>query len=338
MNTITPSANDPQTSSMSSIVASDFWKTPPKQRLKVLASRPLVTRVAPSPTGHMHLGTLRTALHNFILAKASGGQFILRIDDTDKARNNANDIDLIQHSLQHCGLQWDDLFLQSDRFAKHALTAQALVDAGLAYLDGTAVRLHPSAIDPNFTQFFDAANGVCVVSTTIHKQIQDTVLLRSDGIPTYHFASVLDDIDSGVNCIVRGADHLSNTAKHITIAQTLAAIGYPQAQQFVNNIVVAHVGLITTKKVKLSKRDNDSNLQMYMQNYTMAALLQWAFQLGWGHTDALFDKNTPLVSLADMPSVFLDGALRGSNCNMDLMKLQSLNKKWLHAQKNMLPI
>lgn len=319
---------------LTSLNSTTAWQLPAKQRLSTFLSQaPARTRVAPSPTGHVHLGTVRTALHNLLAARASGGTFLLRIDDTDAARNDQAHVDLIHQSMDRLGLAPDDMFHQSARRAAHLAAAQHLLSAGLAVHDGDAIRMAPDARSLAPPQFFDLASGVCVISATFLDQSDGLVLVRSDGSPTYHFASIVDDITSGINLILRGMDHLSNVSKQVIIARALAASDYPGAQVFCDQVAFAHVGLILKDGRKLSKRDNDSNLTHYLDaGIPPQALLQWSLGLGWGHPDPQFDRAWPLIALSDMPTLFSQGGLRASNCSLDLGKLNSITRKWRRAQ------
>ena len=313
-----------------SLHPSTHWDMPPKSRLSAfLAQQPVRTRIAPSPTGHVHLGTVRTALHNYLAARASGGQFVLRIDDTDDKRNDASHVDLIHHCLDLFQLKPDLVFHQSARRDHHQQAAQVLLDKGWAVQDGNAVRLAPQARSLAPSQFFDLASGVCTISDTFLDQADNLVLMRSDGSPTYHFASIVDDIDTHINLIIRGMDHLSNVPKQLIIASALAQANYPNAQHFLDHLMWAHVGLIMHQKKKLSKRDDASNVLQYLQQgVDPGVLLQWALPLGWGHPDAQFDRHYPVLTLDDMPDVFAQGGLRSSNCNLNGDKLPALMKKW----------
>ena len=315
---------------LTSFIPSDLWAISPKQRLSVFLNQgPVNTRVAPSPTGHFHVGTLRTALHNLLVARASGGTFTLRIDDTDAARNDQAHVDLIHDSLRMVDISPDHTFHQSSRKSHHLAAVDYLLKAGLAIMDGAAIRIGPSCRQLAPNQFFDLANGVCSVSSTFLDQADGLVLVRSDGMPTYHFASIVDDIDHDINLILRGMDHLSNVTKQVIIAQALSAAGYPGAQRFCDRVMFAHVGLLLKDGKKLSKRDSASSMMGYLDDgIPPAALLQWVMALGWGHPDSTFDKLWPKISLADMPTVFIQGGLRSTNCSMDISKLASISKKW----------
>lgn len=314
-----------------SLVQSPSWDLPPKQRLAALLASPVHCRVAPSPTGHVHLGTVRTALHNALAARASGGSFLLRIDDTDASRNDKAHVDLIHTSLDLLGLVPDRSFHQSDRLDHHHAAVHALLDAGWATHDHGAVRLTPAARPLAPDRFFDLASGVCRISPTLLDHADGLVLLRSDGSPTYHLASIVDDIDAKITLILRGMDHLANVPKQILIALALADAHYPGARDFCDQVMFAHVGLILKNGKKLSKRDNDSNLFHYLDAGTPPdALAHWALGLGWGHPDADFDKKWPVMDRAAMPGVFAQGGLRSSNCALNQDKLASLARKY-HA-------
>lgn len=315
---------------IASLVPSDAWTLPAKQRLGAFLSQaPARCRVAPSPTGHFHLGTARTALHNFLAAKASGGQFLLRIDDTDRTRNDDAHVTLIRQCMDALGLVPDGVFHQSDRLDRHQAAAHLLLDRGWAVRDGDAVRLAPKARSLAPRQIFDLAAGVCPISDTFLDHADGLVLLRSDGHPTYHFASIVDDIDSQITLILRGMDHLPNVAKQVLVAQALAQAGFPGAQAFCDTVMFAHVGLIMKDGKKLSKRDGASNLVAYLDQGTPPnAVLQWAMGLGWGHPNASFDKLYPRIDPADMPNLFAQGGLRAVNCNLNPDKLASIARKW----------
>jgi glutamyl-tRNA synthetase len=309
---------------LSSFVSSPLWDVPPKQRLSLLSGRQVKCRVAPSPTGHMHLGTARTALHNYLLAKATGGMFLLRIDDTDAARNHPDHVALIHRCMDLLGLAPDVVFHQSSRLARHHGAIQCLLDNGWATKDGAAVRLsaHARSLAPD--RYFDLASGVCPISSTFIGHADNLVLLRQDNSPTYHMASVVDDIDASITLILRGMDHQPNVVKQMIIARALASCDYPGARNFCDSVVMAHVGLILKDGKKLAKRDTDSNLLHYFDSgASAAALLQWMMKLGWGHPDPNFDRSHRVMTLDQMPSLFLQGGLRSQNCALDTRRLQS---------------
>lgn len=306
----------------------DLRAARPQARLGVLLSaRPARCRVAPSPTGFFHVGTARSALHNFLAAKASGGVFMLRLDDTDAARNDESHVDLIHQCLADLGLTPDLYARQSARRSQHAEAAKAMLAAGQAWCDTDgSVRLSDATVDALPSTFFDLAAGDVAISGTARDQCRGLTLLRSDGSATYPMASVVDDVDFGMNLILRGADHLSNTPKQIAIAMGMARAGWAGADDFVSKAVFAHVGLITKEGKKVSKRDGGSNLLDLLSQSSAAAVLHWALRLGWSHPDAAFDKTWARIELADMPALFAQGRLKGSSCDISLPKLSSLTR------------
>lgn len=306
----------------------------PQSRLGIaLAARPAHCRVAPSPTGFFHVGTARCALHNALAAKASGGSFMLRLDDTDAARNDPAHAALIDSCLDALGIAPDSFATQSSRAARHAQAALDLLAAGLAWRDPDgSVRLADAPIDALGSSFFDLAAGDVGISATSRDQCRGLTLLRSNGSATYPMASVCDDVDFGINFVLRGADHLSNTPKQLAIAQAMGMAGSAAAADFVSGTVFAHVGLITKDGKKISKRDGGSSLLDVLAIAPPAAVLHWALRLGWSHPDSTFDRDWPRIDMADMPSLFAQGRLRGANCDVSLAKLASLAKAYGRAQ------
>lgn len=303
----------------------------PQLRLStLLGARQAHGRVAPSPTGFFHVGTARCALHNYLAAKASGGSFMLRLDDTDTARNDPAHAALIDSSLAVLGLIPDRKAKQSDRMARHADVGKALLQAGLAWQDvNGSVRLGDKAIDALGASFFDLAVGDVAITATARDQARGLTILRPDGSATYPLASVVDDVDLGINLVLRGADHLSNTPKQLAIAKAMAMAGMPQALDFVDSTVFAHVALITKDGKKVSKRDGGSNLTDALSSASPAAVLHWALRLGWSHPDADFDKQWAMMDMAvDMPRLFAAGRLKAANCDISLPKLASLAKAY----------
>ena len=300
----------------------------PKDALGEVLSRPAHVRFAPSPTGFFHLGGARCALQNFLAAKSSGGSFTLRIDDTDQSRNNNGYTALIFNSLSRLGLQHDATFCQSDFADTHRSAVAVLISNGFAVLDDGAVMLTDKSVGLLGDSFFDLAAGVCAITQTSKDQVKKTMLMRSDGQVTYHLASVVDDIRSNINLILRGADHLSNTPKQIAIALALARSNWKGAQDFVDQCVVAHSGLICVNGKKLSKRDNGSDLTSLLDSHSASSINHWVLQLGWGHPDSAFDKNHKFLSLDDMVRLFPQGKINVKNCGMDLKRLAQLHSDY----------
>lgn len=307
----------------------DLRRAKPQVRLgMLLAGRPAHCRVAPSPTGFFHVGTARCALHNALAAKASGGSFLLRLDDTDAARNDDAHVDLIHDCLGRLGLKPDRFARQSDRSLRHAQVGKALLDSGLAWRDANgSVRLSDSAVDALPQSFFDLAAGDVPISATSRDQCRGLTLLRPDGSATYPLASVVDDVDFGINLVLRGADHLSNTPKQLAIALAMGRSGMDDGAAFADSVVFAHVGLITKDGKKISKRDGGSSLLDALAGSSSAAVVHWALRLGWSHPDSTFDRDWPTIGLGgDMPRLFAQGRIKSSNCDVSLAKLHSLSK------------
>jgi glutamyl-tRNA synthetase len=299
-----------------------------KAALSNVLDRPAITRFAPSPTGFFHLGGARCAIQNYLAAKTSGGKFILRIDDTDQARNQDSHIDLIHHCLNRLGLTHDDFFMQSQRTARYKQAVDCLLDNGYAIISDGAVMLSPKSQSLLNDSYYDLASGVCSVTSTTLDQITKTMLMRSDGNVTYQLASIVDDIDTKVNFIIRGIDHLMNTPKQIIIALALADSGWDGAKQFINDCVFAHSGLICLNGQKLSKRHNNSNLSQMLDDYDKDAVNHLILMLGWSHPDSAFDKKYKTLDLDTMAVLFKQGKINPSNCSLNLDKLNSLNQAY----------
>lgn len=272
----------------------------------------VVTRFAPSPTGYLHIGGARTALFNWLFARGRGGRFLLRIEDTDRARSTPEATQAILEGLTWLGLDWDgEPVSQFARAERHAEVARAMMAAGSAYPCHTT----PAEIEawraenpnqPFVSPWRDAdpstrpdtpfairlrapREGVTVIHDAVqgdvtfrNDQLDDMVLLRSDGTPTYMHAVVVDDHDMGVTHIIRGDDHLTNAARQ---AQVYAANGWDLP-------VFAHIPLIHgTDGKKLSKRHGAVGLHEYAAlGYPAAAMRNYLARLGWSHgDDELFD-------------------------------------------------
>lgn len=256
----------------------------------------MVTRISPSPTGRFHLGTLRTALFNYLLSKANNGTFILRIDDTDTSRNSQENIDYIYQQMNYFGLDYDVTFKQSSRLDRYKQVAQAI---GFKKDDGT--------FNLNMGDY-------------------DMVILRDNGYPTYNFASILDDYDYDITDIIRGVDHINNLPKQQFIWGLIsAAYGI---KQFPN---VQHAGLLFDGDKKLSKRSGNGTTDDYL-DIDKDAILNWLLKLGWSHPNSTFDKDYPIITMDDMIKIFNDGHIVKSNCKIDRQKLNWLNKKFKHMK------
>lgn len=282
---------------------------------------PINTRIAPSPTGNAHIGLVRTAYLNYLAARSTGGKFILRIDDTDSVRSNQIYTDDILNTLSWLGIDFDFTFNQSSRFDRYKSAAYDLVDKGRAIIKDGAVILQPNR---KIDSWNDIVSGNMPIPDDKIDAINNLILLRSDGTPTYHFASVIDDIDHDINVIIRGTDHIDNTAKHVYIYDVFDAV-LP---------TFAHVGLIFYIKKKISKRDGISNMQYYKDNgFLSDAILNAVLKMGWSHPDANIDKVLPLIDKAMAISIFKQGHLKSAPSSLDLDKLKWLDKKYKNKLK-----
>src|SRR5918996_3340555 len=229
--------------------------------------------MAPSPTGFLHVGGVRTFLFNWLFARRHGGECLLRIENTDTSREVAESVEQIQRSLAWLGLDWDgEVLFQLDRLARHQEAARRLADEGAAYEDEGAIRFRMP--DDGATSWDDAVKGRIEYP---NEKLEDVVLLRSDGRPTYNFAAALDDADSEITHVIRGEDHVPNTPKQIRI---LEALGRPLP-------VYAHVpNVFGTDGRKLSKRHGAVSVEEFRADgYVAPALMNYLALLGWSYDD-----------------------------------------------------
>ncbi|MBW3243657.1 hypothetical protein KUV57_13375 [Epibacterium sp. DP7N7-1] len=278
------------------------------------------TRIAPSPTGDFHIGTARTAYFNWLAARATGGRFILRIDDTDLTRNNDASIGVIHACLDWLGLTPDAVYRQSDRLDLYNDIAAALIRAGRAVrADNGAVLLSGGAA----TDWDDVVSGDQSPSDKARDLARDQVLIKADGMPVYHFASVVDDADMGVDLVIRGMDHMTNTFRHTAIYD---ALGHPLPR-------FAHLGLITLSGKKMSKRDAAASLLSYRDaGIDRDAMLNFLLRMGWG--PARDDKSMSIIDRDRAVSLFMDaGRMRSSPAGFDAAKLASFDRKYKAAKK-----
>lgn len=269
----------------------------------------IVTRFAPSPTGYLHIGGARTALFNWLYAKRMGGQFLLRIEDTDKERNTPEAVQAIHDGMRWLGIDHDgDIFLQSQRADRHREVALHLVDWMLAYYDDGAVRIRGTK-GPQTIR--DQVQG----EVTWPQDIDDFVILRKDGTPTYMLASVVDDYDMGVTHVIRGDDHLNNAFRQLTIYR---AMGWIQP-------IYAHIPLILDENgKKLSKRTGAAAVTDYQEMGILPeAMLNYLARLGWGHgNDEIFSMEQA-IEWFDIKDVGRNPA------RLDAKKLSHINGHWI---------
>lgn len=279
------------------------------------------TRIAPSPSGYFHLGTARTAYFNWLAARATGGKFLLRIDDTNTAKSQDQYVDLIYQAMAYLNLDFDITFKQSDRLARYRAVVDDMISRDKAYAKDGAVFLKYTLVQQSFS---DRALGTIKVTKLDLDFISDMVLFKSDGMPTYHFANVVDDIDYGINYVIRGNDHTNNTLKQVALYEAIGATP-PQ---------YAHIGLLCDLKTgkKLSKSDGAKSLLDFQADGVDAdAMCNFLLRLGWG--PKVDDKSTAVLPRDRALALFLDGGnLRGVHSKVDFQKLDSFDRKY-KAQK-----
>ena len=274
-------------------------------------------RFAPSPTGYLHVGGARTALFNWLFARRHGGTFVLRIEDTDTERSSWEMVAGIVDGLRWLGLDWDEgpdvggphaPYFQSQRQEKYREHAHALVGAEKAYVDEGAIRFKVPA---GQTRFVDLVRGEIAFE---NEHIENFVILRSDGNPTYHLSVVVDDIDMAITHVVRGDDHISNTPKQVLLYDAFAK----PAPQF------AHVPLIMgPDKKRLSKRHGATSVTEYQRlGYLPEAMVNFLALLGWSP-----GGDREVLTRDELTSLFDLDAISGGNAVFNLEKLDWFNQQ-----------
>ena len=319
-------------------------------------SRPVVTRFAPSPTGFLHIGGARTALYNWLFARHHGGRFLLRIEDTDRARSTRPAIAAILDGMRWLGLDWDgDEVYQFARADRHAAVAHQLLASGHAYRcyatpeELTALREQqraagqPIRYDGRWRDRTDWPNDAAYVvrlkaprdgAVTIADRVQgdvtvqnaeldDFVLLRSDGTPTYMLAVVVDDHDMAVTHVIRGDDHLNNAFRQLALIRAMDQVegGWPDP-------IYAHIPLIHgADGAKLSKRHGALGVDAYRDDMGVLpeALNNYLLRLGWGHGDDEIISREQATEWFDLDSV------GRSPSRFDLKKLEHVNGHYIRA-------
>ncbi|KPF65251.1 glutamate--tRNA ligase [Porphyrobacter sp. AAP60] len=321
----------------------------------------VVTRFAPSPTGYLHIGGARTALFNWLYARHHGGRTLLRIEDTDRKRSTQDAIDAIIDGLEWLGLDYDaPPVFQSDRAERHAEVAVQLLEAGHAYkcfatteeleamreeqraqkkplrYDGRWRDRDPAEA-PEGTPFVIRLKTPNEGEITIHDQVQgavtvrneeidDYIILRADGTPTYMLAVVVDDHDMGVTHVIRGDDHLNNAFRQLPIIRAMNEIAKETGQPGWPDPVYAHIPLIHgSDGAKLSKRHSALGVEAYRDEFGILpeALFNYLLRLGWGHGDREEITREEAVELFDLAGV------GKSPSRFDLKKLENLNGHYL---------
>jgi glutamyl-tRNA synthetase len=309
----------------------------------------IVTRFAPSPTGYLHIGGARTALFNFLFARHHGGKYLLRIEDTDKARSTKEAIDAILDGLDWLGISGDgEPYFQSQFEQRHAEVAHELIAKGSAYRcyltpeelqarrEQAQAERKPFRIVSEWRDRSDWPEGVAYVVrikaprdgetaiddlvqgrvTVANQELDDFVLLRSDGSPTYMLAVVVDDHDMGVTHIIRGDDHLNNAFRQMAI---IRAMGWPEP-------AYAHIPLIHgSDGAKLSKRHGALGVDAYRDELGILpeALFNYLLRLGWGHGDDEIISREQAIDWFDIDHV------GKSPSRFDVKKLENLNGHYI---------
>jgi glutamyl-tRNA synthetase len=312
----------------------------------------VVTRFAPSPTGFLHIGGARTALFNWLYARRFGGDFLLRIEDTDRERSTKPAVEAIIDGMSWLGLDWDgEAVSQFERAARHREVVEGMLAAGAAYrcyaspeeletmrnearLAGKPMRYDgrwrdrdPAEAPPGVApaiRLRAKQDGETIVEdkvqgkvTFANKDLDDLVLLRSDGNPTYMLAVVVDDHDMGVTHIIRGDDHLTNAARQMQIYQ---ALGWDVP-------IMAHIPLIHGPDgAKLSKRHGALGVDAYRaMGYLPAALRNYLVRLGWSQGDREFFSTEEMIAAFDLSSI------GRSPSRFDFAKLENMNGHFMRA-------
>lgn len=307
------------------------------------------TRFAPSPTGYLHIGGVRTALFSWLYARHHGGEFVLRIEDTDRERSTQASVDAILEGMQWMGLDADEgPIYQSDRLARYREVLDQLLDQGLAYycyctpeeLDAVREEQRAQNIKPRYNRkcrdakdpsrpgidpvirfknplegsviFEDLVRGRINIS---NDELDDLVIARGDGMPTYNFAVVVDDMDMGITHVIRGDDHVNNTPRQVNIFNALNA-SLP---------VFAHVPMIVgADGQRLSKRHGAVSVLEYRdQGFLPEAMRNYLLRLGWSHGDQEVFSTEEMIGLFDL------GEVNRAASAFDLDKLKWLNQHYI---------
>jgi glutamyl-tRNA synthetase len=281
----------------------------------------LRVRFAPSPTGYLHVGGARTALFNWLFARHNGGKFILRIEDTDKSREQEQAVRVIYDGLRWLGLDWDEgagrggplgPYFQSERTAIYQSYLNVLQRKGLLYEDEGAIR-------------FRSSRKSVVVDDLVCGRIEfdrssdpDITIRRPDGSWIFHFVNVVDDIEMQISHVIRGEDHLTNTSKHLELYEALNA----EPPRF------AHIPLILNRDgSKMSKRDAGSSIASYIeQGYAPEAVRNYLCLLGWSPKD-----NRELINIDEVIKLFDLTKINRKNAAFDLDKCDWLNRQYIHS-------
>jgi glutamyl-tRNA synthetase len=270
------------------------------------------TRFAPSPTGSLHIGGLRSALYPYALAKHSGGDFILRIEDTDKKREVKGSKEKISEILKMFGINWDEYYVQSERLDIYKNAAEKLVKEGHAYIDAGAIRLKVRRDEKISYHDFVLDKNIEWDSNIL----DDMVLLKSDGFPTYHLAAMVDDIEMKITHVLRGHDWMPSTPIHLLVYKYLGG-KIPE---------IGHLtDIMDPEGGKLSKRKGSTSVEgLLTEGYLPEAILNFIILLGWAPKD-----NKELFTLEEFVKAFDTDGLQKSNPVFNREKLDWFNGEYI---------
>jgi len=310
----------------------------------------VVTRFPPSPTGALHLGGARTALFNWLYARHTGGRFVLRIEDTDTARSTQESVDVIFDALRWLGIDWDDgPYFQSKRIEIYRSYIEKLLASGDAYYctcsserleamrteamarggkpkyDGTCRDLGLSAVKGAVVRFRAPLTGTTVLKDVVkgsivfqNAELDDFIIARSDGSPTYNFCVVIDDLTMGINTIIRGDDHVMNTPKQMLLYRALGC----------DLPTYAHVPMVLGEdRARLSKRHGARSVTAYREmGFLPEALINYLVRLGWSHGDQEFFTRDELIEKFSLDHIGKSAGI------FDPEKLLALNQEHMRAK------
>ena len=280
-------------------------------------NKKIITRFAPSPTGPIHIGGLRTALFNYLYAKKNDGKFIIRIDDTDKERSKKEYEEDILKGIRFLKIKEDIFVRQSENISNYKKAIKYLVDNGNAYIsdkeEGSPIRFKSSKSKVSFN---DLIRG----DIEIESGDTDFVIAKDFNTPLYHIANVVDDERLGITHIIRGEDHITNTARQILL---IDALGY-------KNKEYAHIPLIhSIEGSKLSKRNKETSFESIMEEYLSGAVLNFIVFLGWSPKD-----DREIFSLEELIDEFSIKRIQKSSAKLNIEKLKWYNKEYIKALSN----
>ncbi len=280
---------------------------------------PIRVRFAPSPTGYLHIGGARTALFNWLYAKHTGGTFVLRVEDTDRARNTEEAAAAIYEGLRWLGLNWDEgPYFQSQRHDIYQQYLDRLMNGGHTYEDNGAIRFRSPR---EHVVLDDVVCGRIDFDLTNAETHPDMTIRRPDGSWIFHFVNVVDDIEMKISHVIRGEDHLSNTPKHIELYRSLGA----EPPRF------AHIPLILNKDgSKMSKRDLGASVNTYIEGgYLPEAVRNYLCLLGWSPKD-----NREKIEIEEVVQLFELEKINRKSAHFDLEKCTWLNGEYMKELPN----